>query len=278
MDADNICDGLDMDRDGDGDFNYDVDYDGSVNYLHGDSEDVFPDDPAEKDDNDNDGTGDNADTDDDNDMWTDELENTCSGSEADGYSNQYDDTSTPDDYDSDMDCNTFDVDDDNDGVNDGPDPHPLDECYWSDNDQDGIADYNNEGNCVAHMTSFESGATGEIHTDTDTSGAAHDLANNAGEAEVNYDAPASYTVASVCPEGGAGFYVYGSGSACTVTVPSGGYADIGVYWPYGIPYVTLTVTSPSGVATTPTTGFTATEAGDWTFDWEQTELGPQSRS
>ena len=266
MDADNICDGLDMDRDGDGDFNYDVDYDGSVNYLHGDSEDVFPDDPAEKDDNDNDGTGDNADTDDDNDMWTDELENTCSGSEADGYSNQYDDTSTPDDYDSDMDCNTFDVDDDNDGVNDGPDPHPLDECYWSDNDQDGIADYNNEGNCVAHMTSFESGATGGIYTDTDTSGAAHDLANNAGEAEVNYDAPASYTVASVCPEGGAGFYVYGSGS-CTVTVPSGGYADIGVYWPYGIPYVTLTVTSPSGVATTPTTGFTATEAGDWTFDW-----------
>ena len=36
------------------------------------------------DDNDNDGTGDNADTDDDDDMWTDVLENTCSGSEANG--------------------------------------------------------------------------------------------------------------------------------------------------------------------------------------------------
>ena len=265
MDSDLICDGLDMDRDGDGDFNYDVDGDGSVNYVHGDSEDVFPDDPAEKDDNDNDGTGDNADTDDDNDMWTDDLENTCSGSEADGYSNQYDASSMPDDYDSDMDCNTFDVDDDNDGVNDGPDPHPLDECYWSDNDQDGIADYNNEGDCVAHMTSFESGATGARYFDYDYN-TSHDLVNNAGQAEVNYDAPATYSVASSCPEGGEGFYVSGSGS-CTVTVPSGGYADMGVYWPYGIPYVTLTATSPSNVVTTPTSAFTATEAGDWTFDW-----------
>ena len=102
MDGDMICDGLDMDRDGDGDFNYDVDGDGSVNYAHGDSEDVFPDDPSEEDDNDNDGTGDNADTDDDNDMWTDVLENTCSGSEADGFSNQYDASSLPDDYDGDM--------------------------------------------------------------------------------------------------------------------------------------------------------------------------------
>ena len=71
--------------------------------------------------------------------------------------------STPDDYDADMDCDTFDVDDDNDGVNDGPDPHPLNECYWSDNDQDGIADYNNEGGCVAHMTSFESATSWNIH-------------------------------------------------------------------------------------------------------------------
>jgi len=271
MDADNICDGLDMDRDGDGDFNYDVDYDGSVNYLHGDSEDVFPDDPAEKDDNDNDGTGDNADTDDDNDMWTDELENTCSGSEADGHSNQYDASSLPDDYDLDMDCNTFDVDDDNDGVNDGPDPHPLDECYWSDNDQDGIADYNNEGDCVAHMTSFESGAAGGIYTDTDTSGAAHDLANNAGEAEVNYDAPATYTSASACPEGYGTPWVVGAGS-CTVTVPSGGYAEVGVYWPYTFPYVSLESTSPSGVVTDLTstsfgTTLQFTEAGDWTFSW-----------
>ena len=265
MDSDLICDGLDMDRDGDGDFNYDVDGDGSVNYVHGDSEDVFPDDPAEKDDNDNDGTGDNADTDDDNDMWTDVLENTCSGLEADGHSNQYDASSLPDDYDSDMDCNTFDIDDDNDGVNDGPDPHPLDECYWSDNDQDGIADYNNEGNCVAHMTSFESGAPGARYFDYDYN-TSHDLVNNAGQAEVNYVAPATYSVASSCPEGGEGYYVTGSGS-CTVTVPSGGYADIGVYWPYGIPYVTLTATSPSNVVTTPTSAFTATEAGDWTFDW-----------
>jgi hypothetical protein len=83
---------------------------------------------------------------------------------------------------------------------------------------------------------------------------------------VNYVAPATYSVASSCPEGGEGYYVTGSGS-CTVTVPSGGYADIGVYWPYGIPYVTLTATSPSNVVTTPTSAFTATEAGDWTFDW-----------
>ena len=271
MDDDDICDGLDMDRDGDGDFNYDVDGDGSVNYLHGDSEDVFPDDPAEKDDNDNDGTGDNADTDDDNDMWTDELENTCSGSEADGHSNQYDASSLPDDYDSDMDCNTFDADDDNDGVDDGPDPHPLDECYWSDNDQDGIADYNNEGNCVAHMTSFESGATGGIYTDTDTSGAAHDLANNAGEAEVNYDAPATYTSASACPEGYGTPWVVGAGS-CTVTVPNGGFAEVTVYWPYTFPYVTLESTSPSGVVTDLTstsfgTTLQFTEVGDWTFSW-----------
>ena len=186
MDGDMICDGLDMDRDGDGDFNYDVDGDGSVNYAHGDSEDVFPDDPSEEDDNDNDGTGDNADTDDDNDMWTDVLENTCSGSEADGFSNQYDASSLPDDYDGDMDCNTFDVDDDNDGVNDGPDPHPLDECYWSDNDQDGMADYNNEGGCVSHMTSFESANAGGIYTDADYN-TTHDLVNMAGMADVNYD-------------------------------------------------------------------------------------------
>ena len=64
--------------------------------------------------------------------------------DTDGFSNQYDATSLPDDYDGDMDCDTFDADDDNDGVNDGPDPH-ADECYWSDNDQDGTADYNDEG-------------------------------------------------------------------------------------------------------------------------------------
>ena len=104
-----------------------------------------------------------------------------------------------------MDCDTFDADDDNDGVNDGPDPHPLDECYWSDNDQDGIADYNNEGGCVAHMTSFESGMTGGIYFDYDYN-TTHDLVNNAGQAEVNYDAPAIYSSASSCPEGLDGGY------------------------------------------------------------------------
>ncbi|MBH33574.1 MAG: hypothetical protein CMB75_04170, partial [Euryarchaeota archaeon] len=162
-------------------------------------------------------------------------------------------------------------DDDNDGVNDGPDPHPLDECYWSDNDQDGIADYNNEGNCVAHMTSFESGAAGGMYTDTDTSGVAHDLSNNAGEAEVNYDAPATYTSASACPEGYGTPWVVGAGS-CTVTVPSGGYAEVSVFWPYFSPYVTLESTSPSSVVTDLTstpygTTLQFTEAGDWTFSW-----------
>ena len=269
MDGDKICDGLDTDRDGDGDFNYDVDYDGSVNYLHGDSEDVFPDDPAEKDDNDNDGTGDNADTDDDNDMWTDVLENTCSGSETDGHSNQYDASSLPDDYDSDMDCNTFDVDDDNDGVNDGPDPHPLDECYWSDNDQDGIADYNNEGGCIAHMTSFESGNIGGVYSDADYN-TSHDLENMAGMAEVNYDTGSVYTSSAGCPEGGLGSYVAGAGS-CSVTVPAGGYAVMQAYWPYGFPYVSLNSTSPAGVVTDITysasSGLTLTEVGTWTFQW-----------
>ena len=49
--------------------------------------------------------------------------------------------------------------------------HPLDASYWYVNDQDSIADYNNEGNCVAHA-SFKSGATGGIYTDTDTQGRA----------------------------------------------------------------------------------------------------------
>ena len=269
MDSDLICDGLDTDRDGDGDFNYDVDGDGTVNYLHGDVEDVFPDDPNEMDDNDNDGTGDNADTDDDDDMWTDVLENTCSGSEANGNSNQYDASSTPDDYDADMDCDTFDVDDDNDGVNDGPDPHPLNECYWSDNDQDGIADYNNEGGCVAHMTSFESGNLGGIYTDPDYN-TTHDLVNQAGMAEVNYDTGTVYSSAAGCPEGGLGSYVTGAGS-CTVTVPAGGYAAVQAYWPYGFPYVDLNSTSPAGVVTDITfsaaSGLTLTEEGTWTFQW-----------
>ena len=269
MDGDLICDGLDQDRDGDGDFNYDVDGDGSVNYAHGDSEDVFPDDPAEKDDNDNDGTGDNADTDDDNDMWTDVLENTCSGGEADGFSNQYDATSLPDDYDGDMDCDTFDVDDDADGVNDGSDPHPLDECYWSDNDQDGVADYNNEAGCVAHMTSFESGAVGGTYTDTDYN-TTHDLVNYPGMSEVNYDTGTVYATASGCPEGGLGSYVTGSGS-CTVTVPAGGYATVQAFWPYGFPYVDLNSTSPAGVVTDITSsassGMTLAEEGTWTFQW-----------
>ena len=269
MDGDLICDGIDDDRDGDGDLNYDVNGDGIVNYEHGDTEDVFPDDPNEMDDNDNDGTGDNADTDDDNDMWTDVLENTCSGSESDGNSNQYDASSTPDDYDADMDCDTFDVDDDNDGVNDGPDPHPLNECYWSDNDQDGIADYNNEGGCVAHMTSFESGNLGGIYTDPDYN-TTHDLVNQAGMAEVNYDTGTVYSSAAGCPEGGLGSYVTGAGS-CTVTVPAGGYAAVQAYWPYGFPYVDLNSTSPAGVVTDITfsaaSGLTLTEEGTWTFQW-----------
>jgi hypothetical protein len=95
---------------------------------------------------------------------------------------------------------------------------------------------------------------------------------------VNYVAPATYSVASSCPEGGEGYYVTGSGS-CTVTVPSGGYADIGVYWPYGIPYVTLTATSPSNVVTHSNGAFTASEAGDWTvrLDSDDPMVTRQSR-
>ena len=95
--------------------------------------------------------------------------------------------------------------------------------------------------------------------------------NNVGQAEVNYDAPAVYSSASSCPEGlDGGYFVSGSGS-CDVTVPAGGYSTLAAYWPYGAPYVTLTATSPSGVATDITAsagaGITLSEEGVWTIDW-----------
>ena len=110
---------------------------------HGDSEDVFPDDPAEMDDNDDDGTGDNAEPDDDNDMWTDELENTCSAHTTATQTN--DSTSTPD-YDIDMEAYLTSMTTET--VNDVT-THTHSDCNWSDNDNDDIADYNNEGNCRA---------------------------------------------------------------------------------------------------------------------------------
>ena len=56
-----------------------------------------------------------------------------------------------------------------------------------------------------------------------------------------------------------------------MTVQVGGYSTIQAVWPYGAPYVTLTATSPSGVATDITAsadaGVILSEEGTWTFDW-----------
>jgi hypothetical protein len=54
-------------------------------------------------------------------------------------------------------------------------------------------------------------------------------------------------------------------------VQVGGYSTIQAVWPYGSPWVTLTATSPTGVATDITAsadaGVILSEEGTWTFDW-----------
>ena len=53
------------------------------------------------------------------------------------------------------------------------------------------------------LTSFESGNLGGIYTDPDYN-TTHDLVNQAGMAEVNYDTGTVYSSAAGCPEGGLG--------------------------------------------------------------------------
>ena len=106
-----------------------------------DSEDAFPEDPAEDTDTDTDGTGNNADTDDDGDGQTDEDELACGSDPLDSAS-----TSTDTDADNIPDC--VDTDDDGDGVMDEEDAFPLDKNEDTDTDNDGIgnnADTDDDG-------------------------------------------------------------------------------------------------------------------------------------
>jgi hypothetical protein len=118
FDIDGVCDPLDDDDDND-----------SVN----DTDDAFPYDPTEWNDNDMDGIGDNADTDDDDDNWFDSVESDCG-------TDPMNEASIPDDFDSDGVCDPLDEDDDNDGVNDSTDVWPFDPCVSLDYDSDGLAD------------------------------------------------------------------------------------------------------------------------------------------
>jgi hypothetical protein len=118
VDADGICDALDLDTDGDGVI---------------DSEDAFPEDPNESEDNDGDGTGDNTDFDNDNDMWNNTDEIDC-------LTDPMDATSVPSDNDGDWLCDLLDMDDDNDGYLDDVDEFPMNASEWADNDGDRIGD------------------------------------------------------------------------------------------------------------------------------------------
>ena len=118
VDADGICDALDLDTDGDGVI---------------DSEDAFPEDPNESEDNDGDGTGDNTDFDNDNDMWNNTDEIDC-------LTDPMDATSVPSDNDGDWICDLLDMDDDNDGYLDDVDAFPTNASEWADNDGDRIGD------------------------------------------------------------------------------------------------------------------------------------------
>jgi len=118
LDSDGIPDSLDDDRDGDGVLNTD---------------DAFPDDPAETADLDGDGIGDNADTDRDGDGISNIFEIQL-GFDPD------DPASVPLDFDGDGVPDVIDVDRDGDGVLNTDDIFPDDPTEWADLDGDGIGD------------------------------------------------------------------------------------------------------------------------------------------
>tara|TARA_B110000196_G_scaffold113716_1_gene98889 strand:- start:1805 stop:7288 length:5484 start_codon:yes stop_codon:yes gene_type:complete len=206
MDGDLTCDALDSDRDGDG---------------YANAADIFPDDVSEWVDTDADGTGNNADTDDDadgtldiDDAWSldacadtdsdgdgypDSIVDGCTTTltedqddDNDGYADSADafplDDAEWHDTDGDGIGNNADNDDDGDGVNDGADVWPLNECATTDTDGDGMPDSTTMSPCGATIdaTSFEGASTGGQYTDTGDSTLNHTLANNAGEADVNF--------------------------------------------------------------------------------------------
>ena len=133
VDADGICDDLDLDSDGDGVLDLD---------------DLFPLDPNECCDSDGDGTGDLADLDDDNDGWNDIMNTNVTlgpigqmgDNELDCFTDPNDASSVPTDYDNDSICDLVDLDDDNDGYDDLIDAFPMNDTEWADNDGDRIGD------------------------------------------------------------------------------------------------------------------------------------------
>jgi len=154
-DADGICDALDTDTDGDGIV---------------DSQDDFPLDPDEWNDNDGDGLGDNNDDDLDNDGWLNDDEILCV---TDPMSN----LSVPLDFDNDSICDVVDTDDDNDGVEDSLDLFPYDASEWSDHDGDGVGDNADEDDDNDGYTdslevdcSSDPYSVGSIPTDQDLDG------------------------------------------------------------------------------------------------------------
>ena len=207
MDNDLTCDALDSDRDGD---------------YYSNANDAFPDDVNEWVDYDGDGTGNNADTDDDddgtldvddafsldecadsdfdNDGKPDTIVAGCSTSltldnddDNDGIADADDafpyDASETVDTDGDGIGNNADTDDDGDGTADTADPWPLNNCADSDFDGDGMPDsfLASCTHAVMGSTSFEDASTGGRYDDTGDAAVDHDLVNNAGEADVNFD-------------------------------------------------------------------------------------------
>ncbi len=145
LDADGIPDTLDDDRDGDGVLNTD---------------DVFPEDPAESLDLDSDGIGDNADLDRDGDGISNDYESQLGTDPNDA-------TNTPPDLDADSIPDSLDDDRDGDGVSNTSDIFPDDASESSDLDSDGIgdnADLDRDGDGIsnAHET--------QVGTDPDNAG------------------------------------------------------------------------------------------------------------
>ena len=100
------------------------------------------------------------------------------------------DASEWDDTDGDGTGDNADDGDDGDGTPDASDPFPLNNCANADFDGDGMPDELLGIGCGATVAtaSFEAASTGSQYTDTGDSTTNHSLANNAGEADVNYDA------------------------------------------------------------------------------------------
>ena len=140
LDGDGIPDGEDLDLDGDGVDN---------------SQDAFPQDPAESADTDGDGEGDTADVDDDGDGYPDATELKYG---ADPLSAE----STPADLDNDLLPDEEDSDIDGDQVQNDEDAFPKDAAEWADTDGDGAgnnADPDDDGDGYPDAVELEAGTS-----------------------------------------------------------------------------------------------------------------------